>query len=59
MPDEVVSSAEIEIVRVDDGATGATGATGPQGPKGDPGLTVAEIEAIIDDTIADYLGRTY
>ena len=31
MPTEVISSAEFEIIRVDDGATGA------QGPKGDPG----------------------
>lgn len=39
--------------------TGPQGPAGPAGPKGDPGLTVAEIEAIIDETIADYLGRTY
>lgn len=39
--------------------TGPQGPAGPAGPKGDPGLTVAEIEAVIDDTIADYLGRTY
>lgn len=39
--------------------TGPQGPAGPAGPKGDPGLTVAEIEALIDATIADYLGRTY
>lgn len=41
------------------GDTGDTGPQGEQGPKGDPGLTQAEIEAIIDDVIADYLGRSY
>lgn len=41
------------------GPKGETGATGPQGPKGDPGLTQAEVEAIVEDVIDDYLGRAY